>query len=175
MGIKGTEMSFTLGHNRWQDSFDTLPASDVAQETTMESTMMEVPTASGVTATQAQAQSDLTRQQRWLQQKMAMDQLAGEYQTFFAQYEKQRQQRSRNQLYSMQEDLNSLYQNSYPPADAITNASTPSPSSTKTSTENSAALKQGPLEVRGKTSPSILTGEVPMTHSTSTERPVDEW
>ena len=158
-----------LSEGVWQDSFDTLPVADVAQGTTMESTMMEVPTASGVTATQAQAQSDLTRQQRWLQQRMAMEELAAQYQTFFARYEQQQQQRSLKQLYSMQEDLNSLYQTSSQTAGAITNESTPSLSSTEMSTEQSAVLKRGPLEVKGKTSPSILTGEVPMTPSTSTE------
>ena len=155
-----------LGENRWQDSFDTLPASDVAQETTMESTMMEVPTASGVTATQAQAQSDITRQQRWLQQMMAMEELAAQSQSFFAQYEKLQQQRSLNPLWGTQPNLASEYLNYSNQEDDIMDVSMPLPSSTKTSTEQSAALKRGPLVVLGKTSPSILTGEVPMTPST---------
>jgi len=165
----------SLGYNRWQDSLDTLPADDVAQETTTESTMMEAPIVSGVTATQDQAQSDLTRQQRWLQQKMMMEELAAQYQSFFEQYEKKLQQRSLNPSWIIVDELASGYQNYSQTAGAIPHESTPSLSSTKTSTERPAVFKQGPLVVLGKTSPSILTGGAPTTPSTSTERPVDEW
>jgi len=144
---------------QWQGLSDMCAAKNVAHGTIMESMTTAPSGASDATTTALPKPktSSLNRQMLMSQEEMTelMGFLRESFRNRIARYQKP----SSNMLHD------SIYQShNYWEAGGFTSQEpTPSSSSTKTLTESCAVLKQGPLEVKGKLTPSILTGDQPTT------------
>jgi len=159
-------------NNKWQGLSDIHAAKNAAAKTTEESGMMDQSIASDVTITVPPQQLSSTPRNS-LRTAHAKRELV--WQEYLSLYNEHLQQRYRRRSSSMQHDMDSLSQTYWAAGGFTTPKPTPSSSSTEDSTESCAALKQGPLEVRGATTPSILTGDQPTKPSTSLANVQSPW
>jgi len=163
-------MKKTRWNNKWQGLSDMHAAKNAAAKTTMESTTMDQNIASVATNTVLpKPKTSHQNQQIWMADQIEM--------LFLSWRESIRnlQQHSLRPLSSMQRDMDYQYQTYWAAGGFTSQEQTPSSSSTEESTESCAALKQGPLEVKGNLTPSILTGDQPTTPLTLEKGELPHW
>jgi len=163
-------MKKTKWNNKWQGLSDMHAARTAARVTTMESTTMDQNTASVATNTVLpKPKTSHQNQQIWMADQIEMLFLS------WRESMQNRQQRYLQPLSSMQRDMDYQSQTYLAAGGFTSQEQTPSSSFTEDSTENCAVLKQGPLEVKGNLTPSILTGDRPTTRLISSEDEEKLW
>ena len=156
--------------NKWQGLSDMHAAKNAAAKITEESGMTVQNTASdAMTTARLLPRSSSPNQHPWMDENLEMLWLS------LRESIRNRQQLYLQPLSSMQQDMNYQSQTYWEAGGFTSQEQTPSSSSTEDSTGSCAALKQGPLEVKGNLTPSILTGDQPTTPSTSEKGELPRW